>query len=291
MKIIIWGSRGSVPVPGKQTVRYGGNTTSVQIVLDNGGNIIIDAGTGIRSLGNILVKGNYEAALLFTHFHLDHLVGFPFFKPFYMPDKKFTIIGPKENAKSLRDTIDGILARDYFPVDTNYFKAELEFIAIGEEKFDLFGAKIESIYLNHPTQTLGYKIKENDKCFVYLTDTEPYWGFIHEVYKGFKRHNNPDKLEEALDEFVKNCDLLIHDGQYTLEEYRSGKITWGHYPMEEVVIRAIRARVKKVLITHHDPDRTDEELEKLERHLRNYAREKGFDGTVGMAKELDKYEL
>ncbi len=291
MKIVIWGSRGSVPVPGEKTVKYGGNTTAVQVILENKANILIDAGTGIRLLGNKLTKGPYEAALLFTHFHLDHLIGFPFFKPFYMADKKFVIIGPKENAKSLRDTIDGILARDYFPVDTSYFKAKLEFIAIGEEKFDLFGAKVESIYLNHPTQTLGYKITEHNKCFAYLTDTEPYWGFIHEVYKGFRRHNDPMKLEESLDEFVQNCDLLIHDGQYTLEEYKKGKITWGHYPMEEVVKRAIRANVKKVLITHHDPDRSDDELEKIERQLQEYARKAGYTGVVAMAKEMDSYEL
>lgn len=295
MKLKFWGVRGSIPTPGKNTVKYGGNTPSLEIRLDNDELIIFDAGTGIRNLGDYLIsKGeSLRTYILITHPHWDHIQGFPFFKPAFISGNEITVIGTDREEIDLQHIIADQMKRIYFPIQLNELKATIHFRSIGEEEFTIHDAKVRTIYVNHPGFTVGYRIEYKGKVLVYISDNEPFdkesatrmTNFEPVVLKKFLEHDG-DPNQRIID-FAKNADVFIHDATYTPEEYVD-KVGWGHSHYLFTLQLADQARVKHLVLFHHEPNRNDEQVEKIlekcrnEIKLRSYSFEcsSAFEGLV-----------
>ena len=254
MRINFWGTRGSVPVPGKDTSIYGGNTTCLEISLENGSTVIIDAGTGIRLLGDKLLeeKRNKNIFLLITHIHWDHLLGFPFFDPLYHSSSRIFIDGNHNCLKGLKYTFDNRMGDGFFPVKFDDLKAEINYIKrLIRGPLDIDGTIIDSVPLHHPQGGIGFRFKEGDKTFVFITDNE----LKGKLWEG----RTPDVYAE----FSRKADILVHDCQYTPDEIGKRK-GWGHSDYEAVFDLARKAEVKKVILFHHDPSRTDPQIKNIE---------------------------
>lgn len=248
MKITFWGTRGSIPAPGTDTIVYGGNTTCLEITTASGRTVIIDAGTGIRSLGDVLLRRNTRLTvnLLMTHIHWDHVWGFAFFGPVFRPDNRIVVGGSPRGMEGLRR----VFSRDYldgtWPIRFEDLKAQIE--AIPEPAgapLSVDGTLVESQFLQHPQGGMGFKFTENTGTLVFLTDNE----LLDKPWSG------PSFKDFVL--FCRNADILIHDCQYLPEEMdvRRG---WGHSDLDSVVKLALEADVKKLILFHHDPWRTDQ---------------------------------
>lgn len=257
--IKFWGTRGSNPVSGADYVRFGGNTCCLEVRHGND-LLIIDAGTGIRPFGNLIQESKPKNIhLLFSHTHWDHLAGFPFFMPIYDPECHIHIYTPIGFEKTAREIFTEMLAYAYFPVRLDDIQASLHFHDIREgEPFEVGHFIINSHYAFHPGATLCFKIQCHKKTFGYITDNEFLMGY----------HGNPNaigksnpRLAPYLSQlaFFKNCDLLIHEAQYTPEEYLH-KVGWGHSSISNAAVMLKHAEVKEWLITHHDPKHTDLDL-------------------------------
>jgi phosphoribosyl 1,2-cyclic phosphodiesterase len=268
MRIRCWGSRGSIPVSGKEYLKYGGDTTCMEIRSKTGAVIVIDAGTGIRRLGNALVnEGITTIDMLFTHGHLDHLMGFPFFAPVFSKKCKITLRGSRLNKDSFRDTIAGFLVQPYFPVQIGDkdVKAKLTFKEVNGRPFTIGGITIHCIRLSHPRNGgLGYRFEEDGKSFVFLTDNE--LGYIHDGGMPFERYL----------EFSRGADLLIHDAEYTREDYqfifKTSEHPWGHSLFTDAVKLGIEASVKKLGLFHINNRRTDQDVDEMVNESRRIIR-------------------
>ena len=252
MKITIWGCRGSIPSPGCDTNVYGGNTTCVEVRLEDGTLLIIDAGTGMRCLGNAILEagGHRQIYLLLTHAHWDHLQGFPFFVPAYQEGYSISVRGGPQAQQYLQSFLAHQMDPPYFPVPFGDLKAEFDFQEENGVSMTIGNARIQPIVLKHPNGGYGYKMTENGRTFVFLTDNEI--GFDH-----------PGGLSDG--EYVEICrdaDLLLHDGQFTDEEYRITR-GWGHSTFQAVTDLAIAASVDRLGIFHHDPRHLDQDLDRL----------------------------
>ncbi len=284
MKVRFWGVRGSIPTPGPETVKYGGNTACIEVRLDDGRIIIIGAGSGIRALGNKLVfedmkKGPLDIDLFLSHTHWDHIMGFPFFTPIFIPGNKIRVHGPVNiGDEDLEKIVAGQMSYNYFPVKADELAADITYRVLKEETFNLYDdVKVTTIILNHPIIDLGYRIEADNSVLVTVYDHEPY----RNLFEGSDDEDEFDEIARIEGEkaakinnlrvtrFMKNADLLIHDAQYTNKEYLDSKIGWGHSPMEHVVYTGIKAGVKRLALFHHDPTRKDIELDKLERIIKN----------------------
>jgi phosphoribosyl 1,2-cyclic phosphodiesterase len=255
MRITVWGCRGSISVPGPSTLRYGGNSTCLEIRTAAGDVIVVDAGSGIRNLGKALLRdpGVSAVRFFFTHSHLDHLVGFPFFAPGYASKFSLTFCGGPHAQSTIRKCLSHQMEAPYFPVDISAMKAQLVFRCERPRKEPcncrVAGIEISQVPLNHPNGGYGFKFMEGGKAFVFLTDNE--LGYPH-----------PGGLERAgYAEFCRNADLLFHDAQYTQEEYRTTR-GWGHSSYADATDLAIEAGVRRLGLFHHDPDRSDDELDR-----------------------------
>ncbi len=279
IKLTFWGVRGSIPCPGPNTVKYGGNTACLELRFGEENKlVIIDAGSGIRELGNKLVsedlkKGPIETEIFLTHTHWDHIMGFPFFTPIYIPGSKLKIFGPVTYEEDTLDRIVGDQLRyRYFPVRQSELAAKIEYMELKESEQELGnGIKLRTKYLNHPILDLGYRFEYQGKVLVTAYDTEPFRnvfdmdpsdpGYDEAAVKegeAVAREENEKMLE-----FFKGADLLVHDAQYTHREYLDSKLGWGHSSFEWAINSAHKAGVKKLLLFHHDPMRRDDQLDEL----------------------------
>jgi phosphoribosyl 1,2-cyclic phosphodiesterase len=275
MKVKFWGTRGSIAVPGKDTTVYGGNTTCIEITLETGRKIIIDAGTGIRPLGNKLCEEGdaVDVHLLITHIHWDHVLGFPFFAPIYEPTTKISVDGFRACMKGLRYTFDNKIGDGFFPVKFEDLKAEirhLEVLSHGPLKLD--DVVIETISVQHPQGGVGFRFDQGGKRLVFITDNE----LTNEPWA--KRH------PEDFTPFCKDADILIHDAQYTLEEIRARR-GWGHSDYAAAVNLALEARVKRFIFFHHNPSRKDHQVDSLRARCEEHAKERGADLPIEAARE------
>ncbi len=284
IRLRFWGVRGSVPCPGPKTVKYGGNTACLELRFGEQERlIIIDAGTGIRELADHVVKkdlpkGPIKTDLFFTHTHWDHIMGFPFFIPMFIPNTELKVFGPVTYEEDTLDKIvGGMLTYRYWPVRMSELAAKIEYFNLKEGTRDLGGGIwLTTKYLNHPILVLGYRFEYQGKVLCTAYDTEPFRN-VFDVSP-----DSPGYDEEAVREgelaareenekvarYIQGADILIHDSQYTQQEYLDSKIGWGHSTFEHAVKVAHRAGVKKLFLFHHDPLRSDRELELIEKKLR-----------------------
>lgn len=279
MWIRFWGARGSVPVSGREYLRYGGDTTCIELRSAGGELIILDAGTGMRGLGNRLVaNGPVEVNLLFTHAHWDHLLGLPFFKPLYDAACRLRVFGCPCSQESIQELISGAMEPPNFPVRLSDAKAEVSFHDHCGGSFLLGGVLVTPILLSHTNPGLGYRFEEAGRCLVVLTDNE-------------LRYQHPEgKTFAEYVEFCRGADLLIHDAQYTPGEYER-KRRWGHSTYRDAVDLALEANVKALGLCHHDQDRTDADIDEIVETCRELlARERAglecFAVRQGMEREI-----
>ncbi len=279
MKIKFWGVRGSIPCPGPDTMKYGGNTACIELRFENPERlIIIDAGSGIRQLGDYIVandlpKGPIRAEIFLTHTHWDHILGFPFFTPIYIPGTNLKVYGPSTfEEDNLADVIGGQLVYRYFPVRQAELASEIEYIDLKEERLDLGdGITVFTKYLNHPVSCLGYRFESKGKVFCTAYDTEPFRNVFctdpdDPSYDEEMAHEGEQVAAEQnqrTEEFMKNADFIVHDAQYTRGEYESSRLGWGHSTFEQAIAMANRAGVKRMALFHHDPVRTDAQIDEL----------------------------
>lgn len=286
MKVKFWGVRGSIPVPGTDTVEFGGNTFCIQLTTSDDQTIIFDAGTGIRVLGLELMqrefgKGKGLGHIFFTHSHWDHIQGFPFFAPAYIGKKdskgeriekecnKFVLYGAADVGARLESTLRGQMDNFYFPVDLSYLSSKIEFKTLADNQIKLGNTKFYASKLVHPNGVLGYRIEDDKHSICIATDCE---------------HPSDGTIDRNLLQLARDVDVLIYDGQYTPQEYSPhkynlegpGKQGFGHSTPQEGVRAAKAAGAKKLVITHHDPLHDDSFLRKLEAEIRELFAETYF---------------
>jgi CheY-like chemotaxis protein/phosphoribosyl 1,2-cyclic phosphodiesterase len=254
--------------PGPTTVRYGGNTACVEVRTADGTLIILDCGTGAHEFGQVLATEGPQPIhghLLITHTHWDHIQGFPFFAPLFVPGNVWDIYAPGGLGKRLEETLAGQMEYAYFPVTLEQLGASIRYHGLVEGGVDVGSARVTARYLNHPGLTLGYRIQAGGAVVVYATDHEPHAGHPPEASSesvpGF--HSVPvHREDQAHIEFLRGADLVIHDAQYTAAEYPQ-KVGWGHSPMEYAVDVGLAAGVKRLALFHHDPTHDDDMLDHL----------------------------
>jgi phosphoribosyl 1,2-cyclic phosphodiesterase len=251
IKVKFWGTRGSIPTPGKHFIKYGGNTPCVEIRCGET-IIILDAGSGMRELGGSLLHEfgctPKEFHILISHTHWDHIQGFPFFTPAYLPGNKLTFYGGN-SVSALEKLIYSQMDRDYFPITVQELDSEVHFEQITESPYKIDDVTIYFTHLIHPSLSLGFRIEYGGKTVVYATDNE--------------MSNDPDiekVYERNIGNLIQNADMLIADCQYTVDEYEQ-KIGWGHTAIDKVIEIASKYDVKNLFAFHHDPVRTDEQLD------------------------------
>lgn len=279
MKIKVWGCRGSIAAPGPDTLRYGGNTTCVEVIGNNGVEIVVDAGSGARNLGKELLKrGTKDIYLLLTHAHWDHLLGFPFFEPVYSADSTIYLCGGPKARDSLKNYLNHQMQAPYFPIDMELLHATFEFGFENAHGNTIGNIQVESIQLNHPNGGYGFKFIENGRSFVFLTDNE--LGYLHDP---------TIKLDDFVD-FCKNADILFHDAQFTEKEYIEKK-GWGHSCYLDTFNLGVKAGVRKLGFFHHDPDRSDDELDKIVQYYAEKAKSVAPTMTVFAVAEGMEFEI
>lgn len=249
-QIKFWGVRGSIPCPGTETVRYGGNTSCIEMLVA-GERLIFDGGTGLRLLGqSLLAQMPLEAHLFFTHSHWDHIQGFPFFTPAFVKDNCFNIYGAlAPNGATIKQRLHDQMLHPNFPVPLQIMQADLRFydLEVGET-LKIGEVTVNTTKLNHPGDAVGYRINWRGCSAAYITDTEHF----------------PDKLDENVLRLAHQADVMIIDATYTDEEYynaKSSKIGWGHSTWQEAVKIAKAAKVKQLVLFHHDPSHDDDYLD------------------------------
>lgn len=279
MKIKFWGVRGSVAVPGPETKLTGGNTSCVEI-LEGKNRLILDAGTGLRPLGNLLIKKPDVTPLtiLISHCHLDHIIGLPFFRPLHHHNQSIHLYGPKGQSRNFSDIIASLFEEEFFPVPFSKIPALLTFRELKEETTSLPPFEMTSFFVNHPGHTLGYIIRSGKKSFAYVCDHEPISGHSHLL---------PEQVggyEKKILEHLKGVDLLIHDAFFSHNVY--GRFRgWGHSPWSYPIELATQAGIKKVVLFHYAPEVTDRELQQRFKALQKDLKKRKLSLKVSLARE------
>ena len=264
-----WGVRGSVPTPGAATVKYGGNTSCVEVRAD-GQLIVLDAGTGIRPLGLELARefngAPIDMTLLITHTHWDHIQGFPFFLPAYESKNTIRVLGFEGARQGLANTLAGQMESPYFPIALQQMPGNVLIEELQSFDFKIGPVHAKAATVNHPGIAVGYRLETSKGTMAYLPDNEPF----HEDQHGYSR-DRIDLQNGKLIEFIKGVDVLIIDSQYDSDEY-SGHIGWGHGCVDEVVRLAVLAKAKRLYLFHHDPGHDDDRIDSMLAHARELAR-------------------
>lgn len=268
MKLEFWGVRGSMPTSGKDKNKYGGYTSCYYLVTSEGEWIIVDAGTGIKNLGESLLRqcgeSLIEIHLLMTHFHLDHIIGLPYFAPLYSPRTILNIYAdssPEETEKYLC----GLMGARYFPVEFGETPSKKVYKKIPEKEFNIGGVSISYCPLTHPQTSVSYKLQEKEKKIVFATDTE----------------HSEEGLDLRLASFAREADIFVYDAMFTPEEYQSKRQGWGHSTWLEGTKLANEAGVRKLYLSHFNPDHSDNQIDEFI----SLAREK-FPQTYGATEGL-----
>jgi phosphoribosyl 1,2-cyclic phosphodiesterase len=282
LSVRFWGVRGSIPCPGPDTVIYGGNTSCLEIRADEK-LVVVDFGTGVRSLGEWIMANDFkknkkiDADIFVTHTHWDHILGFPMFSPLYVSGAKLRVTGPVsvEN-DSLESIIVNQMSYKYWPVRAGELSAQIEYKQIRETEIDLGdGLCVKSKFLNHPVLCLGYRFEYHGKSIVLVFDHEPFYNLFptnpadanYDEQAAKEGEAAANEENEKIKQFVKNADILVHDAQYTDEEY-SKHIGWGHASFNHAVKTAADGGVKKLVFYHHEPAHTDAQLKEIEKKYR-----------------------
>jgi len=261
MILKFWGTRGSIPVPGNDTLKYGGNTPCVEVRSQKNDLLILDAGSGIRELGKELNNSNnsHLINILISHYHWDHIQGIPFFLPLYQKENKIRFWGETSEGQNIETILSNQMTSNYFPIKLNDLVADVKFNVLKtEEYFEINDFKISTFRANHSSPTIAFKIRESDKCIVYMTDNE------------LKLNDNNDKntldtikkLNDDLIEFCRGCDYLIHDSMYD-ESTMMQKKGWGHTCNKTLAMFGILSDVKNLVLFHYNPDYSDDKIDLL----------------------------
>ncbi len=258
VKLKFWGVRGSLPTPGYKYVKYGGNTSCIELRFDDE-LVMLDAGTGARNFGNALAKEFGEkkkpikASIFISHTHWDHIHGFPFFTPIYIPGTTLNIYGG-HSVTSLEDLMTDQMRREYFPVTLFELAADITFNSLEQEPPLMLNENLAVYWmpLFHPGMCFGYRFVYKDKIVVYATDTEL-----------FQEPGLAEVNLKSIESFIKDADVLIYDTQYTLKEYLLNRVGWGHSAIEEVIDVCLRTNVKHLFGFHHDPNHDDDFMDKM----------------------------
>ncbi|MGH2981926.1 MAG: MBL fold metallo-hydrolase [Solirubrobacterales bacterium] len=282
MHVKLWGTRGSVPSPGPETIRYGGNTSCVQITLSDGSLLALDAGTGIRSLGLALGDEPARLHILLTHLHLDHIQGLVFFAPAFKPQTEIVIWGPASPEAALRDRIARYISAPLSPVEVRELPCDVSFRHTPETEWEIGSARVRAASVAHRGPTLGYRVEDAGTSLAYIPDHEPALGAA---------------IDELDDEWIsgfalaRGVDLLIHDCQYADGEYPD-HVGWGHSALSDSLAFARRVGAERTALFHHDPLHSDDFLDGLYREARDRWRELGGDPTsLEMAAERAEIDL
>ena len=287
MRVRFWGTRGSIATPGEGTIRYGGNTSCIEVQSASGTRVLIDCGTGIRGLGDLLMASGARPVcghILISHTHWDHIQGLPFFVPLFIPGNEWDIYAPQGFEQSLQETLAGQMQYTYFPITLGELGANVRYHEIVEGSFLAGGIHVHAQYLNHPALTLGYRLEADGAVVVYACDHEP--------------HSRPlaagdgaiGGLDQRHVEFLASADLVIHDAQYTAAEYDSKK-GWGHSTAEYAAEVSRCAGAHRLALTHHDPRRDDASVDRIVTDIRRRVAASGssmevFGAAEGLVVEL-----
>ncbi|HXZ42688.1 MAG TPA: MBL fold metallo-hydrolase [Terriglobales bacterium] len=257
MRIKFWGVRGSTPAPLPENMRYGGNTSCVEVRV--GDNLyIFDCGTGFRILGRALGRefnGRPVSGHVFvSHFHWDHIQGLPFFEPLYDNPENHFQFHCSSRTRSLKQVFEEQMASPYFPVGLNEMQARRDFYDLKKTRLDLGDVSLRTMWLNHPQGCMGFRLESKDGVMVYATDNEP----------------GDATFDKNVRELAAGADVLIYDAQYLPEEYEARRRGWGHSHWREAVNVAMQSGAKELILFHHDPDHDDACIDKVVREARNY---------------------
>jgi phosphoribosyl 1,2-cyclic phosphodiesterase len=282
VRVKVWGARGSVPSPGPETIRYGGNTSCVQVTLDDGTIIALDAGTGIRNLGLALDGDPTRVNILLTHLHLDHIQGLMFFAPAFRPRSEIVVWGPEAPDASLQDRIARYISAPLSPVEMRELPCHVSFRDAPAVEWQIGPARVRAASVSHRGPTLGYRITEGAQSLCYIPDHEPALG---------------SSLDDLEPEWISGYDLahgatlLIHDCQYTDEEYPD-HIGWGHSRLADTLAFARRVAPERLLLFHHDPLHGDDALDALgEDALERWTQAGGDPGAIALAVERAEVDV
>jgi phosphoribosyl 1,2-cyclic phosphodiesterase len=267
VRATIWGCRGSLATPGERTLRYGGNTSSIEVRTAAGGLVILDAGTGIRPLGRSFAKVPARVDLLLTHLHLDHVEGLGFFAPLFDPNCSITIWGPHQEGSSLAAEIASYLSPPLFPVPFEELPARIDFVERGDETWQLDGLTITAATVRHPGTTLAYRLEEEGRSLAYIPDNE----------LGLEPQSGA-----AL---AAGANVLFHDAQFTAEEYRT-RVGWGHSSLDQLPPFVEAAAPGRMVMFHHDPSHSDDFLDSMRATLAD-----GTGRPIELAAERSVYDV
>jgi len=257
MRIRFWGVRGSVPTPQPENLRYGGNTSCVEVRV--GEQIFVfDCGTGLRCLGHQLQREFNSrpvlAHIFVSHFHWDHIQGIPFFGPLYDQTESRFLFHASNRTRSLKRVIEEQMASPYFPVDTTEMKAQRNFYEVEEGQMSLEQVALETAWLNHPQGCMGYRLETKEGVFVYATDNEP----------------GDTLFDKNVRKLAAGADVLVYDSQYLPEEYQARRRGWGHSHWREAINIVMESGAKDLILFHHDPDHDDRCVDAVVKEARNY---------------------
>ena len=288
-RVKFWGVRGSIPTPGQSTVFFGGNTSCVELRVD-GELIILDAGSGIRPLGQALAEEfgarPMNITVLVTHTHWDHIQGFPFFLPAYHARNHVRILGYEGANDGLKATLAGQMESPYFPIALRQMPGNIVIEEVKEMAFNVGPARVEACFSNHPGVCVGYRISTRSGSVVYLPDNESVNEHTAVTHTGVL----PRMIEENLATFVKGADVLITDAQYTAAEYKE-HVGWGHGCVDDVVRFAIAGGVKRLFLFHHDPEHDDRAISSMLMYAREMATAAGSSIRIEAAREGEEFTL